>query len=110
MPEQSMNSLFEKLGNIDGSVREMKHAANNLSQKVDAVNVKVDNLALAIVKQDQHSHDIADHDQRLRVLEIDKNRREGAIGLVEWCAKHWPFLGLSGFLAAWVAYANGLLK
>ena len=117
MTGENLHQVFEQLGRIDGSVREMKHAANGLAMKVEAVNTKVDNLSMAIVKQDEIRRDVAylqtacrDHDDRISTLETDKYRREGAIGLVEWVSKHWPFLGLSGLLIAWVAFANGLLK
>lgn len=45
---------------------------------------------------------------RVDALMRDKDKREGAIGAVEWVGKHWPFTLVSGGLAALVAYANGL--
>ena len=48
-------------------------------------------------------------DGRVDVLMADKSRREGAIGLIEWIGKHWPFTVIGGAIFALVAYANGLL-
>jgi hypothetical protein len=116
LPQETLNTIFEKLGSVEASVREAKHAANGASQKIDAVAGKVDALALVVATQGQ----LRDHVQRLEAtvkeqgadieaLNIDKHRREGAIGLVEWISKHWPFAILAALLAALVAWANGRL-
>lgn len=47
-------------------------------------------------------------DAQLALLIADKHKREGAIGLMEWVSKHWPFTAVAAGLAALVAYANGL--
>ena len=114
MADETLHQVFEKLGHIDGSVREMKHAANNLTQKVEAVNKKVDDLAGAVIKQDAIRRDVAnlqescrEHDSRITTLETDKHRREGAIGLVEWLSRHWPFTVVSSLIIAAVMWANG---
>lgn len=116
-PVESLHQVFEKLGAIDGSVREMKHAANGLAMKVDAVNNKVDNLALAVIRQDEIQRNVValkdtcrEHDERINTLEVDKHRREGAIGLVEWIGKHWPFTLVSLILGVLVVWANGKLN
>lgn len=49
-------------------------------------------------------------DAQVRLLIADKHKREGAIGLVEWIGKHWPFTLVASGLAALVAYANGLFE
>lgn len=46
---------------------------------------------------------------RLDVLMAEKLKREGAIGVVEWVSKHWPFTILSAAILAMVAWANGKL-
>ncbi len=46
---------------------------------------------------------------QIEVLMADKNKREGAIGMIEWVSKHWPFTLLSAAIMGLVAYANGLL-
>ena len=113
VPHATLNMIFEKLGETTAVAREAKHAANGASQKIDAVAGKVDALALVVATQGQ----LRDHVERLEatikeqhedieVLQADKLRREGAIGLVEWISKHWPFLIACAFLAAWVGYVN----
>lgn len=113
LPQQTLNTLFEKMGEVQEGVRQAKHAANNASQKIDAVSGKVDQLALVVATQGQIREHVEriesvqkeQHDE-LEVLMADKHRREGAVGLLEWVSKHWPFLGLAAFLTAWVGYAN----
>src|SRR5690242_14045382 len=117
MTTQTLNTIFEKLGGVEVSVREAKHAANNAGQKIDALAGKVDALAIVVATQVQ----IREHVERLEttqreqhedieVLQADKLRREGAIGLVEWVSKNYPFLLLCLLLAAWVGFANGVFK
>lgn len=115
VPHATLNSLFEKMGEVQAVAREAKHAANNAGQKIDAVAGKVDALALVVATQGQ----LRDHVERLerqqdeQEQEIDELkavnlRREGAVGLVEWISKHWPFLALCAFLTVWVGVANGM--
>ncbi len=52
---------------------------------------------------------IAHETARVDALMRDKDKRDGAIGMVEWVSKHWPFTILSATIMAFVAYANGLL-
>ena len=106
----NLHMLYEKVGEVGAIAREAKHAANTASAKIDA-------LALIVTQQGQLREHVerleqdrrSDHEQIEQLL-ADKHRREGAIGLVEWMSKHWPFLGLSGILIAWVGFANGLFK
>jgi hypothetical protein len=115
VPHTTLNSLFEKMGEVQAVAREAKHAANNAGQKIDAVAGKVDALALVVATQGQ----LRDHVERLErqfdeqedeinELKAVNFRREGAVGLVEWISKHWPFLGLSVIILAWVGVANGI--
>jgi hypothetical protein len=73
-------------------------AASN--HKLDAVTHLVEQVKELREEQEKHNF-------RLAVLEADKNRRDGAIGLVEWLSRHWPFSVIVAALAAWVAWANG---
>jgi len=117
VPDQTLNTIFEKLGSVEASVREAKHSANNAGQKIDALAGKVDALAIVVATQGQ----IREHVERLEaaqreqhgdieVLQAKELRREGAVGLVEWISKNYPFLAICVFLAAWVGYANGMFK
>jgi hypothetical protein len=114
LPQQTLNTIFEKLGSVEASVREAKHAANNAGQKIDAVAGKVDALALVVATQGQlREHvlrleeDAKEDRASIEMLKADKLRREGAVGLLEWISRHWPFTLLALALAAIVAWANG---
>lgn len=82
-------SMAEKQGETFATVREIKHAVNNLSQKVDGIAT----ITAAVAALQKASDD---HETRLAVLEADKHRREGAVGLVEWVSRHWPITLLVG--------------
>jgi hypothetical protein len=88
------------LGELIAEVRAVKHNQNNASQKIDAVGRLVEQVKE--IKEEQEKHHF-----RIAVLEADKNRREGAIGLVEWASRHWPFTLIAAMLATWVAWING---
>jgi hypothetical protein len=87
------------LGELIAEVRAVKHNQNNASSKLDAVGHLVETVRE--MKEEQEKHHF-----RIAVLEADKNRREGAIGLFEWLARHWPISLIVAALAAWVAWAN----
>jgi hypothetical protein len=112
----TINQIFQELGEVKAVSREAKHAANGASQKIDGLSAKVDQLAIVVATQGQ----IREHVQRLEeeakedraeilALKADKLRREGAIGLVEWLARHWPATILILALAACITWANGKL-
>lgn len=90
------------LGELIAEVRAVKHNQNNATQKLDAVN-----LLVAEVKEMKETQE--KHHFRIAVLEADKNRREGAVGLIEWFSRHWPVSLILAAIAAWVAWANGKL-
>jgi hypothetical protein len=107
MPDRDLGdghsrSTDRLLGELIAEVRAVKHNQNNASQKIDAVGRLVEQVAE--IKEEQERHHF-----RIAVLEADKNRREGAVGLVEWIARHWPFTVIISALGAWVAWANGRL-
>lgn len=95
------------LGELIAEVRGAKHATNNLSQKVDAIGPIAATANEALKMATEAKEHLALHHTRIAVLEADKNRREGAVGLVEWVARHWPFTIIVAALGVWVAWANG---
>lgn len=111
MPETvNLHMLYEKVGEVGAVAREAKHAANTAAAKIDALALIVADQGLLRdhvqrLEQDRR----ADHEE-IEKLKADKLRREGAIGLVEWISKNYPFLVLCGGLALWVAFANGLFR
>jgi hypothetical protein len=96
-------SMAEKQGEMFEAVRATKHAVANISQKMDAVSAIVQTV-------EQLNRDRDDHERRLAVLEADKHRREGAIGLVEWVSRHWPItILIAAATMAW-AFLTGKLR
>jgi len=90
------------LGELIAEVRAVKHDQRNAMQKLDGVNHLIEQVKDIKAEQTRHG-------DRLTLLEADRLRREGAVGLVEWISRHWPFTVLISFLAGWVAWANGKL-
>lgn len=105
MPDKDLGdgngrSTDRLLGELIAEVRAVKHNQNNSMAKLDAVGHLVE--VVKEIKEEQEKHHF-----RIAVLEADKNRREGAVGLVEWLGRHWPFSIFVAALGAWVAWANG---
>jgi hypothetical protein len=98
--EHAGPSTDRLLGELIAEVRALKHTTNNANAKLDAVGRLVEQVAE--IKEEQEKHHF-----RIAALEVDKNRREGAVGLVEWVARHWPFTVIVAALGAWVALMNG---
>jgi hypothetical protein len=88
------------LGELIAEVRAVKHNQNNASQKLDSVSRLVEQVKE--LKEEQGRHHF-----RIAVLEADKHRREGAVGLEEWFARHWPVTFVLALLAGFIAWANG---
>jgi len=97
------HALYEKIGDMQATLRVVKHETTTVSTKVDA-------LALLVANQGHLAADVEALKAQVHMLEIEKHRREGAVGLIEWASKHWPFLGLSAVLIAWIGYANEMFK
>lgn len=104
MPEATeWHSLYEKMGDMQATLRVVKHSTENASQKIDA-------LALLVANQGHLKEDVTKLQEEVHTLQVEKFRREGAVGLVEWVSKHWPFLIACISLGIWVGVANGVLK
>lgn len=117
VPAATLNSLYEKVGEVGAIAREAKHAANGASQKIDVIAGKVDNLALVVTTQgqlrdivDNLKQTVKDQGEEIEVLNADKHRREGAIGLVDWVGRNYPLIAAIIALAAWVGWVNGIFK
>jgi hypothetical protein len=95
------------LGELIAEIRALKHSENNTSSKVDAVSRQTAPIP-ALVQQVKEIKDAQDkHHFRIAVLEADKNRREGAIGLVEWVARHWPIAAIAAAMTFIWALVQG---
>jgi hypothetical protein len=106
----NLNMLYEKVGEVGAIAREAKHAANNASSKIDALAVVVATQGETRAHVDRIEKEVEQQAGEIEALKADKHRREGAMGLVEWVAKNWPFIVLVLGLGAWVSWANGLIK
>ena len=84
MADQPENVSFA-IGEIRGQLRELVHSVNNTSQKVDAIGEKVI-LAAALPEV------VNGLAARITALEIDRNRREGATGIISAIGRS-PTLG-----------------
>lgn len=96
----SLNDLYEKVGEVGAIAREAKHAAQNTSAKVDA-------LAVVVATQGHMREDVEDLKKEVKDLLQEKHRRDGAVGLIEWLARHWPFTILGTLIIVAVMWANG---
>lgn len=104
-----LHGVYEKLGEITATLRDVSHTSRNNSAKIDALGEMVIRQGLIHDKVEGHSALLERHHDRIIILEVDKHHREGAIGLFEWVSKHWPFTALGAAILAAIAWANGKL-
>jgi hypothetical protein len=101
MPPED-NNLTLMLGEMRGQLREVVHTVNNSSSKIDQLGREVAELKGI-------TSTVSTIDTRVKVLEGDvdalkgeRDKRDGALGLVGWCLNHWPgiigFVGLVGVI------------
>ena len=99
-----LDEISEKLGELTAYTHEHRHGVNNLSQKfdalaldlvrrVEALDVKMTVRIDEVVKMLTAENVVLQ--ARVDALEIDKQRRDGALSLVEWAVRNWP--GIIGF-------------
>ncbi len=101
MPEHDFSALYEKIGDMQATLRVVKHDTSNTSQKVDA-------LALLVANQGHLKEDVTKLQAEVAELRVEKFRREGAIGLVSWISRNWPVAFIIAMAAAAVAWIKGL--
>lgn len=70
-----MAGMRETLGEVKGQLRELIHTSNNTAQKVDGL------AALVLAMQNLPTL-VAAIDVRITALETERNRRDGATGVV----------------------------
>ncbi len=104
-----VGNIRQQVGEILGTLRELNHTTNNNSAKIDGLTVAVATQAELIRRTDLLEKGQAAHHLRLAVLEADKHRREGAIGLVAWFSRNWPVAAIIGAVGAIIVWAKGLL-
>ena len=111
-----LDEISERLGELAAYTHEHRHGVNNLSQKFDAlaldITKKVEALdAKMTVRIDAiNAHLTAENkvlQSRVDLLEVDKTRRDGAVGLFNWMLKSWPALVGFALLVAVILEATG---
>ena len=104
------HSIFEKLGEITATLREVKHATNQNSMKIDGLAQIVATQGALVEKVGKLEEGHKEHHLRLAVLEADRHRREGAIGLVAWFSRNWPFTLIIAAISGVAAWLTGHVK
>lgn len=101
MADQPENVAFA-IGEIRGQLRELVHSVNNTALKVDAIGEKVI-LAAALPEV------VNGLAARISALETDRNRREGATGIISAVMRS-PTLGwiVGGLTTIWLAVTGRL--
>lgn len=98
-----LNALAVKVGEISGQLRELVHSQNNMSMKLDGLTER---LLTAPTQADFQS--LA---ARVAALEADKNRSDGAKGVLAAVMRSpmaaWGAAIIAGI---WGAFKGGLLK
>lgn len=106
-PTPDLHGVYEKLGEITATLRDVSHTGRDNAQKITALGelvIKQGTLQDHIVR---HTEILDKHHERLTVLEVDLHHRQGAIGLASWFARHWPMTIILMIVAAFLAWANG---
>jgi hypothetical protein len=91
-----LDEISEAIGRLSGQFESIDAFGRQITRDIAAVEGRIEGRIKVM-------------DDRLLALEIDKHRRDGAVGLAAWFAKHWPFSLIFAAMAAWVAWANGKL-
>lgn len=101
-------SVDRLLGELIAEVRVVKHDQRQISTKLDGLATIAATHTEILHRIEKSEKDLERQSFRLGVLEADKQRREGAVGLVEWFGKHWPFSIMLAAIAAFIAWVNGV--
>jgi hypothetical protein len=105
---QAIGRLSGQVEGIEKYIHDKRHDDANVSQKVDGLGTQITREVARMKAELQVQLDAMD--RRVAMLEADKLRREGAVGLVEWISKNYPFIILCIGLVLWVGFANGLFR
>ena len=99
-----------QLGKIEGQLRELIHTQNNQAMKGDAVAEKISKLENLPEDIGEIKQGLAKLDTRLTTLEVDKHRRDGAMGFGGAMARspifQWLGLALVALWAWWKGHGQ----
>lgn len=104
-------SLIHAMRTMSDGMSRLADQQDRQSSKLGEVSEVIHGMdkRLAIIEANSLARMVDEHEKRIEALEIDKQRREGAINLADWFFKNWP--GIIGFvaLAMMVLVATGQL-
>lgn len=98
-----LHGVYEKMGELVAEVRSVKHQQQNVSTKLDVIGGMIERMA-SLEKL------VSKHDGEIEELKAAEHRRQGAVGLVEWLSRHWPFTVIAAALAMAWAYLTGRVQ
>lgn len=95
---------LEALRQITDNLKRLNNKMDAQSDKMNAMDVRLAKMESGRVETDidEIRGMLLRVKDRLAILEIDKGRREGAIGAWEWLMSSWP--ALIGFIALVVGF------
>lgn len=100
-PRAGLDEISESIGRLSGQfesieryMHEREHGINNLVQKVEGLGTRITRDIAAV--EGRIEGRIKAMDDRLIALERARERRDGALGLVEWSIKNWQ--GVAGYI------------
>ena len=99
----SDESIAFTMGKIEGQLKELIHQSNNTAQKVDA-------LATLAAISSALPADIAAMNVRVTALEVDRNKRDGATGVIAVILRSPTFGWIVGGATALWALVTGRLE
>jgi hypothetical protein len=109
-----LDEISEAIGRISGQVEsldrythEREHSINNLAQKVEGLGTRITRDIAAV--EGRIEGRIKAMDDRLIALERARERRDGAMGLVDWMLKNYPAVVGYLVLMFFVLRASGQL-
>ena len=105
------------------AMREVSQGLDRVAKRQDHTSEKLDKIDELLHKFDkrldliehresqveENKKNISELDKRLALIEADKNRQQGAVGLVSWIMQSWP--AIFGFiLLVAMLIAGGFIK
>jgi hypothetical protein len=108
MPLQKLEDISYQLGQLAAYVHEHRHGVNNLSMKMDGLSIDVAKQIAALeakmtIRIDEGYNALS---TRLTALETDRNRRDGAAGMLVGILRS-PAIG---WLVGGATFAWGVLS
>lgn len=126
-PERPVLTFMEDYVSGDGNldirheltVQILTQIRDNLAmigKKQDGLGVDLQTVSERVVRLEERNERfsrlevaISKEAGRVDALMRDKDKRDGAVGLIDWVGKHWPFTAFAAVAAGYVAWANGKL-